>query len=251
MKLRYSYSEYVEAKPFRYCNLLFESVEVRQMSFRFSTIIFLVFFSISPAGAGHLAGHTPGLGDFGEGDGYYPDMLDPDIGIERSNPKGLLNSTTNRVVNKVLRTSQNCQALDLIYRFDCFRQHYKMLASRLEDNPSYAIPLQVFRDIEKTLEIIVAENADPAAKPLRNRGRTYRAITQASTAKATATFNQALSDASTMLLRSSSDNAGHFSRIAAALDSNKILLRSALLQLFRAYGKANNSAYIQGPWKVI
>lgn len=139
----------------------------------------------------------------------------------------------------------------MTYRFDCFRQHYKMLAGRLEDNPNYAIPVQALRDIEEALDTIVAQNADPAVEPLRKQGRTYRPIKPAATAKATEAYNQALSDASTVLLRSSNDNAGHFARIAEAVDSNKILLRSALLLLFRATQKANSLPQDQGLWQVI
>jgi hypothetical protein len=150
---------------------------------------------------------------------------------EFSSPSGLQNSTTNWLARSLATASVNCLALEPVYQFDCFRQHYKKQASRLEDNAAYAVPKQALRNLEDTLDTILAENADPTVPPLRKGNKTYQAIQPDAVPEAAIAFNQALDDASTMLLRSSSDNAGHFDRIADALGSNKILLRSALLRL--------------------
>lgn len=168
--------------------------------------------------------------DTPEGDDDYYSDYGPDE-KEFSSPSRLQNSTTNWLARSLATASVNCLALEPVYQFDCFRQHYKKQASRLEDNAAYAVPKQALRDLEDTLDTILAENTDPTVPPLRKGNKTYQAIRPTSVPEAAIAFNQALDEASTMLLRSSSDNAGHFDRIADALGSNKILLRSALLQL--------------------
>jgi len=143
-----------------------------------------------------------------------------------SKSKGLNNATTNRLVRTLERGLRLCQSLDAVYRYDCYRQNYKSAADRLQGNAAYAVPLAALRDIEQTLQTVVARNGDPAAAPKRKGGGTFRAVTPASTAKAKETFRRSLDAATTVLLRSKAGSGNHFARIAQVLDSDKVLLRA-------------------------
>ena len=143
-------------------------------------------------------------------------------------PDGLNNAATNRLVRFLERGIRLCQSIDGVYRYDCYRQNYKTAADRLAGNGAYAIPLAALRDVEQALENVVARNADPSTKVKRKGRATFRAVKPDSTAKAKEIFRRALDEAATTLLRSSEGAGTHYTRIAQALDSNKVLLRALL-----------------------
>lgn len=144
-----------------------------------------------------------------------------------SNAKtGLSDRTTTRVVRLLEQGLRQCRALDSVYRYDCYRQNYRAAGQRLAGNPAYAPAQQALRDVENTLAGVLNANADPAAKPLRRRGKSFAAISEAAIPGSRAAFTAALDQAATQLLRSSGSSRDHFARIAAALDSDKVFLRS-------------------------
>ena len=139
---------------------------------------------------------------------------------------GLSDRTTNRVVRLLERGLKQCQAIDTVYRYDCYRQNYQNAADQLEGNSAYAPAQKALRDVEGTLAAVLSKNADPNAQKVRRRGQTFSAIRPDATPKAKAAFRAALDDASTQLLRSSASSGDDFARIASVLDSNKVFLRS-------------------------
>lgn len=139
---------------------------------------------------------------------------------------GLSDRTTNRVVRLLEQGLRQCQALDAVYRYDCYRQNYQAAGKQLTGNPAYAPAQQALRDVENTLAGVLNANADPAAKPLRRRGKRYSAISEVAIPRSKAAFTEALDEATTQLLRSAGSSGDHFARIASALDSEKVFLRS-------------------------
>lgn len=158
-----------------------------------------------------------------------------------STKAGLNNATTNKLVRYLERGIKRCRKLDSVYRYDCYRQNYNGAAAEVGGNAAYAVPLAALRDVEKTLERVIARNSDPNAAAIRKGRGVYRAVTPASTTKAKEVFRQALDQAATRLLRSSEGRGTHYSRIAQALDSNKVLLRAMLKSITR-----NLPSYIFG-----
>ena len=71
-------------------------------------------------------------------------------------------------------------------------------------------------------------NADPATPPVRKRFQQFQPIKPAALPKAKAEFTKALDEAETALLRSPDQSGTHFARIAEAVHSNKVLLRTLL-----------------------
>ncbi len=139
---------------------------------------------------------------------------------------GFSERTTNKVVRLLERGLKQCQAIDKVYRYDCYRQNYQSAARQLAGNPAYAPAQRALQEVEGTLETVLRKNADPAASQIRRKGKTFSAITPAATPKAKEAFRTALDQASTQLLRSSTVSGDHLARIASVLDSEKVFLRS-------------------------
>ena len=139
---------------------------------------------------------------------------------------GLSDRTTNRVVRLLEKGLRQCRALDSVYRYDCYRQNYQAAGKQLAGNTAYAPAQRALRDVENTLADVLKANSDPATKPLRRRGKRFAAISEAAIPRSKAAFTDALDEATTQLLRSTGSSGDHFARIAGALDSDKVFLRS-------------------------
>jgi len=133
---------------------------------------------------------------------------------------------SNLVARTLRRGVVRCQSVEDVYRYDCYRQVYRLAAKQLNGRPAYAEARAVLIEVEKKLERIVTRNVDPHAPPVRKGVQQFRAIRPASLPKARAQFIQALDEAETQLLRSSGGGGTQYARIAEAINSNKVLLRS-------------------------
>lgn len=143
----------------------------------------------------------------------------------------LSNATTNKVARTLTRGAAACQRLDNVYRYDCYRQTYQQAAQQLNGMQAYAGAQAIITEVTQSLERTIAGNADPAAPRVRKGLQTYRAIKPAALPRAKQDFITALEKAETRLLRSPEDSRAHYVRIAEAINTNKVLLRSALILL--------------------
>ncbi len=142
---------------------------------------------------------------------------------------GLSSRTTKKLVKTLTQGFEGCQRIRDVYRYDCYRQTYKRAANQIVGNPSYGDAFKALVAVEATLDRILAEESDPATPPVRKGFQVYRPIKASALPTAKADLTRALNEAETVLLRSD-DRAGfHYARIAEAINSNKVLLRSALL----------------------
>ena len=139
---------------------------------------------------------------------------------------GLTERTTNKVVRLLERGLNQCQRIDSVYRYDCYRQNYRKVAQEIAGNPAYDPAYKALQQLQSTLATVLQQNADTSAKKLRRRGQTYSAILPSAVPKSKAAFTATLNEASTRLLRSPDGTSNHFARIASALDSEKVFLRS-------------------------
>lgn len=140
----------------------------------------------------------------------------------------LNDQTTNRVVRLLERGLRQCQALNSVYRYDCYRQNYRAAGRRLTGNRAYAPALQALRNVEATLTDVLSSDADPGVQPFRRRGKSFSAISESAIPSSRAAFSAALDEAATELLRSANPGNNHFARIASVMDSEKVFLRSML-----------------------
>lgn len=142
---------------------------------------------------------------------------------------------SSRVTKKVVRILQRdfggCQTLDKVYRYDCYRQTYKLAISELAGRPAYRPALKALERVETSLERITTQNADPSKPPARKLFQQYNAIKPAAVPASKRELTRVLDEAETVLLRSAENNK-HLLAIAEAVNSNKLLLRSAMLMIF-------------------
>jgi len=184
------------------------------------TLTFAVSLSISLA--------TPA---FAGGDGGSPNMSGS------GSSSGLSSATTKKVVKTITNGAGRCQTIAKVYRFDCYRQTYRQAAKLLNGRPAYAGAQEALIAVEEALDRIMAQNADPQTRSIRKGFQTYKPIKPAAVPKATAQLDRALAEAETVLLRAPERTGTHYARIAEAVHSNKVLLRSRLypdgLDVFR------------------
>lgn len=175
--------------------------------FRFLTITLFFLFSVPAA----VLAYGDGAGSGG------------DAGTSLSN------STTKKLTRTLTRGAKACQRLNKPYRYDCYRQVYRLAAQQLNGRPPYADAQKVLIEVEKSLERTITQNADNTAPRVRRGVQTFRAIKPAAIPGAKQDFIAALEKAETKLLRTPEKGTTHYARIAEAINSNKVLLRSAML----------------------
>ncbi len=141
----------------------------------------------------------------------------------------LTERTTKKVIYILGRGIEKCVRLPSIYHHDCYQVTYGKAAEVLNGNPAYAEAYAALIGVQDALGQMVDKNADPGEKPIRRGFKTYRAIQEAAIPQAKARAERALQEAETILLRAPENKQAHYSLIADAVNSNKVLLRSALL----------------------
>lgn len=142
---------------------------------------------------------------------------------------GLSSRSTRAVVTTLTRGFDRCGTLPQVYKFDCYRHTYKLAAQKLDSNQAYAEAAKALVLVEETLAQAVKKNLDPAQKPVRKGLNFYRAVKLAAVPQVKRQTERAMRQAETILLRSPAEKKVHYARIAEAVNSNKVLLRSAML----------------------
>ena len=164
-----------------------------------------------------LAFPTMALADYGGGSSYGGNSLS--------------NATTNKIARNLTRGVSGCFKLDKVYRYDCYREVYGQAAAQLKGNKAYDGARQALETVEQSLGRTIQRNLDPTAPQARRGFQQFRAIKPAALPTAKRDFIAALETAETQLLRSPPNTQPHFQTIAAAINTNKVLLRSAQLLL--------------------
>lgn len=137
----------------------------------------------------------------------------------------------------VERAIEHCQAYTDVWRVDCLSNELERMASALPNDHASRRAKTEIRAAAAKLRAIAEANADPAQPAVRRaveidgaRRQTTRPITAVAPNRVVATnlaADQVITELSTTLLRSaSSANAAEYTRVAAAVDSTKVLLRS-------------------------
>ena len=145
---------------------------------------------------------------------------------------------TDDIVTQLSETSVICQALPATYRIDCLAKQLEDLSDRLPDTGDYGEAKATLEQAADDLAALSRSNRDPSQPRLKvtvpsqdvsTTTRPLAAITPTSLPSANAQAIEILESATTVLLRSpdtQSERAVSYQRIATALDSQKVLLRS-------------------------
>lgn len=131
-----------------------------------------------------------------------------------------------------------CGAVPREYRLDCMLVFFRQALAETPQQGDLAKAHAILRQTVQRLEALVADNADPARPAIRaqvregNRTRAtprLRAVRADRVAQTNAAAARIVAEAETQLLRSSPPSSParlEYTRIAAAVGSNKVLLRS-------------------------
>jgi len=152
-----------------------------------------------------------------------------------------LNTSYTKSIVKLLKgATLTCDdSLELRYRIDCLRIYYGMVADKLPNTGEYLPIKKAMREAEARLEAIVAANVDTEApvlrpreghKPMAKRIAPVRAVKAAAAEKAAAEAEAVIKETELVILRSGGDPARrtqHYTDIAAAVEDNLVVLRSA------------------------
>lgn len=136
------------------------------------------------------------------------------------------------------RASRLCRSAPREYRLDCMVSFYRQSAQVLPQYGQLGQARHVLEQTANRLDAIVRANLDPAKPPIRLKTNAspleratprLRAIQSGSVATAHRQAAKVLAEAETLLLRSArskTDVRLEYARIAKAVGSNKLLLRS-------------------------
>ena len=178
--------------------------------------------------------------DIGGGDNESSDSSNSVSGVPSGPPVAASTQQTTLFVRRLEESEQICDVMDEEYRIACFAVTYRELAEEIPANGDYEEARDVLLDTARKLDNIVRSNIDrqkPAltARIRNNTGQSQptppmRAVQAPRAAELNRQASDVLAEAETVLLRSASSDATraiHYQRIAAAVGSNKVLLRSA------------------------
>ena len=154
-------------------------------------------------------------------------------------PQGISPAATQKIAQMFLDAAGFCRQLDLRYRVDCLYAKFRKIAQALPKTGDYAPLRAALVRAADRLEDVVDDYADPAAgkisprlrsQPAAERIRPLSPIRADLQAIANQATTEIITELSTTLLRSSTGSERRqlaFQQIATAIDSTKVLLRSA------------------------
>jgi hypothetical protein len=177
-----------------------------------------------------------GLG-FGSGDELMPIPVDCDGGANRDTPGP---GNTDVVVTSIEKGISHCGQYTDVWRVDCLSDELERMARRMPRSGEYRQAKAEILAASAKLRALAEQNADPNQPPVRRaaevndvRRTTTRPITAVAPSRVVATnlaADAVISELSTTLLRSAGNSAStnrELTRVAQAVDSTKVLLRSA------------------------
>ena len=147
------------------------------------------------------------------------------------------NFVTSAIIANLAAARSECGSYDRIYRIDCLRQRMLDITRRIPQGPAYAQARQIIGRAANQLGSIQSANADTRVKKQRSRrnarlreAKVYTAIKREKLNQAMQQASRIIEEATTQLLRAgenSEKRSAHYQKIAAAVGSTKVLLRSA------------------------
>ncbi len=189
--------------------------------------------SPSPSQFGGGIGETGG--DAAEADGVRSSSTSTAAPV---GPASVTNSVTTAVVAQISTASAACEAVGAAYRTDCLAKELKALVKILPAQGEYAAAREALVTASDELAKLSRQNRDYSQPRLQitvpsdseTKRRPVAAVKQETVAETNAKALAILEDTTTVLLRSAEGNndvALHYQRIAQALNSSKVLLRSS------------------------
>ncbi|MCP4123937.1 MAG: hypothetical protein GY751_19490 [Bacteroidetes bacterium] len=149
--------------------------------------------------------------------------------IDEVSAIGAVDEKTTRSFERAMgEANSECISLSIEYRADCLAQSFREAGSKATKKV-YDPVKNEFNTAAGNIENIVAANLDNEAPVFNEGGKTYRPIKSKNIAGVNRKVSKIVAETATRLIRSAGNSAArkvHFQRIAKAVDSTKVLLRS-------------------------
>lgn len=167
-----------------------------------------------------------------------PEGPDDDEGASlAAEPVALSQAVTLAVVVQINQATEACAAVGIIYRTDCIAKELEAVVEKMPSRGGYAPARKALAEASDRLSRLSRQNRDDSQPRLRvtvtadseTRRRPVAAVKPEAAEQTNTRALAILDETTTVLLRSaegSSDVAVHYQRIAQALNSTKVLLRS-------------------------
>lgn len=149
-------------------------------------------------------------------------------GGERNVADPITIGNTNSAVRTLNSGRRECANLPVVYRIGCLRQVYAKATVPLK-NPEYAGARKELNSTSRSLKKLVNKNVDKSAPIIKVGNRKYKAVKEAVVSSVNAEAKKIIGESATRLLRSGSKSKKrkvHYTKIAKAFDSTKVILRS-------------------------
>lgn len=148
-------------------------------------------------------------------------------GSDETRPE-ISDGATNASVKLLNQGRNECSNIRIEYKIDCLRQVYSRAAGPLKA-PEYSGARKELRSTSRTLKKLVQKNLDKSKPVLKVGRRSYKAVKKTVVASLNREASKVISESATRLLRSASKSKqrrSHYTKIAKAFDSTKVILRS-------------------------
>lgn len=197
----------------------------------------------------HADGLLHRVQSLGEGDNFTSESEEMDYGgsdndDEESSQRFATQaneSNSRKIVNLLIDGEELCKLLDAAVKLDCMADSLANVARSLSSEGDEGNVKRAINDAVEKLDQIVAQNVEPSSNLVQPRvksnrtnkktsSRPLRKIAPAKLATANAQATAVIDELSTVLLRSAENSTkrkSYYAKIAQAVDSNKVLLRSA------------------------
>lgn len=150
---------------------------------------------------------------------------------DRTGGAGPSDILTRQVIDQIQRDFRYCTGIDRNFRFDCYKYVFRLAADALDGNRAYRTAHEVFDTLDRQIDALVDDAIDSSRLPKLRGLQIYRPVLAEEEPRLRAETARLLEEAETTLLRAPEQSGDHYTRIAAAVNSNKVLLRSALIWL--------------------
>lgn len=174
-------------------------------------------------------------------DSVPPDLLSISCHTDDAEPGQNLNSGVTKSIIKILQgANKTCDSrIDLRYRIDCLRLYYLKVAANLPDSGDYLPIKRAMLDAAEKLDAIVTKYEDESAPAIRPREGhranakrlpKVRPVQEAFAEAAAVEAAMVVEETELIIIRSGGDPARrtqHYTEVAAAVEENLVILRSA------------------------
>lgn len=194
---------------------------VMQLSKKLANLTMVACIAVSFSLVPYTTGYAQEGGESGGGNGGAEDRGARGQGVNRD--------ATKSFVKDMETAKAQCINLPIEYRADCLAQAFKEAGAKVKKKAYDPVKTEL-QSAGQSIDEIILANLDELAPVIKVGNKTYRPVKKEAVEAVNQQVTQVVTETATRLLRSAGKSVTrkiHFQRIAKAVDSTKVLLRSA------------------------